>query len=164
LTPWLPPARAALADILDQFWTYYRELLAYREHPTHEERARLDARFDELFGTVTGYADLDRRLALTRDKKPELLLVLEHPELPLHNNPAELGARQRVRKRDVSFGPRSPAGSAAWDTFMTLAATTRKLGLDFAAYLTDRFTRAGQIPSLADLITARAAQATGSPA
>jgi hypothetical protein len=33
--------------------------------------------------------------------------VLEHPELPLHNNPAELGARQRVRKRHISFGPRS---------------------------------------------------------
>jgi Transposase IS66 family len=164
LTPWLPQPRAALADILDQFWTYYRELLAYREHPAPEERVRLDARFDALFGTVTGYAELDRRLALTREKKPELLLVLDHPELPLHNNPAELGARQRVRKRDVSFGPRSPAGSAAWDTFMTLAATTRKLGLDFVAYLTDRFTRAGQIPPLPDLITARAAQVAGSPA
>ena len=164
LTPWLPQPRAALADILDQFWTYYRELLAYREHPLPEERARLDARFDALFGTVTGYADLDRRLALTREKKPELLLVLEHPELPLHNNPAELGARQRVRKRDVSFGPRSPAGAAAWDTFMTLAATTRKLGLDFAAYLTDRFTGADRIPPLADLIAARAPQLAGSPA
>ena len=164
LTPWLPQPRAALADILDRFWTYYRDLLAFRDHPTAEERARLDARFDALFGTVTGYADLDRRLALTRDKKPELLLVLEHPELPLHNNPAELGARQRVRKRDVSFGPRSPAGSAAWDTFMTLAATTRKLGLDFAAFLIDRFTRAGQIPPLADLITARATQAAAAPA
>jgi hypothetical protein len=164
LTPFLPQPRAALADLLDQFWTYYRELLAYREHPTPEERARLDARFDAVFGTLTGYHELDRRLALTRDKKPELLLVLEHPELPLHNNPAELGARQRVRKRDVSFGPRSPAGSAAWDTFMTLAATTRKLGLDFAAYLRDRFTRAGLIPPLADLITARAAQSAGAPA
>lgn len=164
LTPWLPQPRATLAAILDQFWTYYRELLAYREQPTPEERARLDACFDALFGTVTGYADLDRRLALTRDKKPELLLVLEHPELPLHNNPAELGARQRVRKRDVSFGPRSPAGSSAWDTFMTLAATTRKLGLDFGAYLRDRFTKADQIPPLADLIAARAAQFAGSPA
>jgi hypothetical protein len=164
LTPWLPQPRAALADILDQFWAYYRELLAYREHPTPEERTRLDARFDALFGTVTGYAELDRRLALTRDKKPELLLVLDHPELPLHNNPAELGARQRVRKRDVSFGPRSPAGAAAWDTFMTLAATTRKLGLDFGAYLRDRFTRAAQIPPLADLISARAPQLAGSPA
>jgi len=158
LTPYLPQHQAALDDILERFWTYYRDLLAYREQPTVAERTRLDAHFDDLFGTVTGYHDLDRRLALTRDKKPELLLVLDHPELPLHNNPAELGARQRVRKRDVSFGPRSPAGSAAWDTFMTLAATTRKLGVDFAAYLRDRFTKAGQIPPLADLITARAPQ------
>ena len=164
VTPWLPQPRAALADILDQFWAYYRELLAYRDHPTPDERTRLDARFDAPFGTVTGYRELDRRLALTRDKKPGLLLVLDHPELPLHNNPAELGARQRVRKRDVSFGPRSPAGAAAWDTFMTLAATTRKLGLDFAAYLIDRFTRAGQIPPLANLIAARAAHLAGAPA
>ena len=164
LTPYLPQHQAALATILTRFWDYYRDLLAYREHPTSAERTRLDADFDTLFGTVTGYQALDQRLALTRDKKPELLLVLEHPELPLHNNPAELGARQRVRKRDVSFGPRSPAGAAAWDTFMTLAATTRKLGLDFAAFLTDRFTRAGQIPPLADLISARAAQVAGSPA
>jgi hypothetical protein len=160
LTPFLPQPRAALAAILTRFWDYYRELLAYRDHPTPADRARLDADFDALFGTVTGYQALDQRLALTREKKPELLLVLEHPELPLHNNPAELGARQRVRKRDVSFGPRSSAGSAAWDTFMTLAATTRKLGLDFATYLRDRFTCAGQIPPLTDLITARAAQLT----
>src|SRR6266540_2378901 len=158
LTPYLPQHQAALADILTQFWDYYRDLLAYRERPTPADRLRLDASFDTLFGATTGYQALDERLALTLDKKPELLLVLEHPELPLHNNPAELGARLRVRKRDVSFGPRSPAGSAAWDTFMTLAATNRKLGLDFSAYLRDRFTHAGQIPPLTDLITARAPQ------
>jgi Transposase IS66 family len=160
LTPYLPQQQAALAAILNRFWDYYRDLLAYRELPTAEDRVRLDADFDALFGTITGYQALDQRLALTLDKKPELLLVLEHPELPLHNNPAELGARQRVRKRDVSFGPRSPAGSSAWDIFMTLAATTRKLGLDFAAYLRDRFTNASQIPPLADLIAARAPQFT----
>jgi hypothetical protein len=163
LTPYLPQHQAALVTTLTQFWDYYRELLAYREQPTPADRARLDAEFDTLFGTVTGYQALDERLALTLDKKPELLLVLAHPALPLHNNPAELGARQRVRKRDVSFGPRSPAGSAAWDTFMTLAATTRKLGLDFAAYLRDRFTNAGQIPPLADLINARASQLALAP-
>jgi hypothetical protein len=163
LTPYLPQHQAALATTLRDFWTYYRDLLAYRELPTLEDRLRLDAAFDALFGMVTGYQALDERLALTLDKKPELLLVLEHPELPLHNNPAELGARQRVRKRDVSFGPRSPAGSSAWDTFMTLAATTRKLGVDFAAYLRDRFTNANQIPPLADLISARASQLTLAP-
>ena len=164
LTPYLPQYQAALATILKDFWDYYRDLLAYRALPIPEDRLRLDARFDALFGTTTGYQALDQRLALTLDKKPELLLVLEHPELPLHNNPAELGARQRVRKRDVSFGPRSPAGSAAWDTFMTLAATTRKLGVEFGVFLRDRLTRAGQIPPLADLISARAAQLALAPA
>ncbi len=38
-------------------------------------------------------------------------MVLAHPEIPLHNNPAELGARARVRKRDVSFGPRTREGA-----------------------------------------------------
>ncbi len=52
-------------------------------------------------------------------------MVLKHPEIPLHNNPAELEARQRVRKRDVSFGPRTQDGIEAWDTFMSLAATAQ---------------------------------------
>jgi hypothetical protein len=100
---------------------------------------------------------LDQRIALTQEKKDGLLLVLRHPELPLHNNPAELAARRRVQKRDVSFGPRSPAGVEAWDTMMTLAATTQKLGVSFLDYLHDRFHQAGRIPPLADLIRAKAA-------
>jgi hypothetical protein len=64
-----------------------------------------------------------------------LLLVLQYPELPLHNNAAELAVRQRVRKRDVSFDPRTHEGVHAWETFMTLAATARKLGGSFYVYL-----------------------------
>jgi Transposase IS66 family len=96
-------------------------LLAYREQPTPEEAARLEGEFEALFSTVTGYTALDERIAKTRAKKRCLLMVLVHPEIPLHNNPAELGARARVRKRDVSFGPRTRDGAKAWDTFMTLA-------------------------------------------
>ena len=77
-----------------------------------------------------------------------MLMVLTHPEIPLHNNPAELGARQRVRKRDVSFGPRTAEGTNAWDTFMTLAATARKLGVSFYAYVHDRITTTNQLPRL----------------
>ncbi|MPZ13333.1 MAG: hypothetical protein GEU73_02720 [Chloroflexi bacterium] len=61
------------------------------------ERARLEARFDALFATRTGYLALDDRIALTQAKKPGLLLVLVHPELPLHNNPAELAPRASGR-------------------------------------------------------------------
>ncbi|MDQ7037379.1 MAG: hypothetical protein Q9P01_21810 [Anaerolineae bacterium] len=30
-------------------------------------------------------------------------MALRHPEIELHNNPAELGVRHRVRKRKISF-------------------------------------------------------------
>jgi hypothetical protein len=81
---------------------------------------------------------------------------LKHPELPLHNNPAELGARQRVRKRDVSFGPRTEDGIRAWEPFATLAATAKKLDVSFYHYLFDRISGANQIPPMADLVTKRA--------
>jgi hypothetical protein len=158
LLPYLPGHRQALDDFLGRFWGYYRELGTYRERPTAAERARLDAAFDALFATEAGYWALDDRIALTRAKKAQLLAVLDHPEVPLHNNAAEQGARRRVRKRDVSFGPRSEDGVRAWDTFQTLAATAQKLGVSFYAYLHDRVSQAYQMPSLDSLIRASAQQ------
>jgi hypothetical protein len=156
LWPEIAAHRALLDDVLTRFWTYYGELRAYREAPRADTRAQLEAAFEELFATRTGYHALDDRLAKTRAKRSELLQVLAHPEVPLHNNPAELGARRRVRKRDVSFGPRTATGARAWDTFMTLVATTEKLGLSFYTYVRDRLTSTRQVPGLDALITARA--------
>ncbi|MCP4363623.1 MAG: hypothetical protein GY796_36955 [Chloroflexi bacterium] len=70
---------------------------------------------------------MNQRLAKTLAHEERLLVVLDHPEIPLHNDPAELGAR----KRDVSFGPRTEEGKVAWDSFMTVAETARKLGVSF---------------------------------
>ena len=84
--------------------------------------------------------------------------MLRRPELPLHNNATELAVRQRVRRREVSFGPRSEAGRRAWDVYQSLAGTVEKLGVSFFAYLADRIGAAGQIPPLADLIAHRAAE------
>jgi hypothetical protein len=156
LMPAIPYHQALLEAFVQRFWTYYEQLLAYREQPTPEEATHLAGEFETLFTTVTGYQALDERIAKTRAKKSCLLRVLAHPELPLHNNPAELGARARVRKRDVSFGPRTREGATAWDTFMTLAATATKLGVSFYHYIHDRVSGASQMPSLADLIVERA--------
>jgi hypothetical protein len=152
LTPVVALHRQQLDDFLKRFWDYYDQLLAYRQNPTHQECARLEADFDTLFATRSGYDELDKRIAKTRVKKASLLLVLKHPELPLHNNPAELAVRQRVRKRDVSFGPRTQDGVRAWDTFMTLTATTKQLGVSFYQYIHDRISGLNQIPPLAGLI------------
>jgi hypothetical protein len=157
LLPVVPYHRQLLEAFLDDFWDYYDELLAYRQQPSPEGCQRLSADFDILFSQTTGYADLDQRIALTDAKKTSLLMVLEHPEIPLHNNPAELAARQRVRKRAISFGPRTAQGAQAWDTFMSLAATTKQLGLSFFQYVYDRVTGSQQMPPLDHLIDARAA-------
>jgi hypothetical protein len=156
LVPYVPHHRALVEAFVERFWTYYDQLLAYREHPTIEEAVWLDGKFEALFSTVTGYEALDERIAKTRAKKACLLMVLTHPEISLHNNPAELGARARVRKRDVSFGPRTREGAKAWDTFMTLAETATKLGSSFYHYIHDRVSGAYQMPALADLIAERA--------
>lgn len=156
LFPYVPQHLQLLEDFLEHFWDFYRELLAYRQQPTLEERRRLEAEFDTLFATKTGYWALDERIALTWAKKASLLMVLEHPEIPLHNNSAELAVRQRVRKRKISFGPRVAEGIRAWDTFMSLAGTTRKLGVNFYCYIQDRISGGNQIPQLASIIEERA--------
>lgn len=152
LQPFVPLHRTLQDAFLKRFWDYYHELLSYKENPSQAEQVRLEAAFDDLFSTQTGYGLLDKQIAKTRDKKSSLLLVLKHPEIPLHNNASELGVRRRVRKRDVSFGPRTDNGRQAWDTFMTLAETARKLGVSFYAYLSDRITGRRTIPPLADLV------------
>lgn len=113
------------------------------------------ADFATLVARRTGYHALDERIAKTAYNRELLLLVLDHPEIPLHNNAMALAARRRVRKRDVRFGPRSRAGAQAWDTFQTIAATAAKLGVGLYDYFRDRCIRPGLTPSLADLIRAR---------
>jgi len=156
LEPVIALHRQQLQDFRKRYWDYYDQLLAYREKPTAQKYIQLDAQFDTLFTTQTGYYDLDQRIKKTRAKKDSLLLVLKHPELPLHNNASELAVRQRVRKRDVSFGPRTQLGVQAWDTFMTLADTARKLGISFYAYIQDRVSGTNQIPPMSSLVTKRA--------
>lgn len=152
LEPVVALHQALLKDFLTRFWAYYDQLLEYRQRPTAQEALRLEAEFDALFGAPGGYAELDKRMASTRSNKDALLLVLKFPELPLHNNPAELGARGRVRKRDVSFGPRTEDGKQAWDTFMTLAATAKKMNVSFYEYVRDRILKKNATPPLAELI------------
>ena len=156
LMPVIALHRELLDEFLKDFWEYYHQLLDYCQNPTVQEHLRLETAFDGLFTNHTGYDALDQRIAKTKAKKDSLLLVLQYPELPLHNNASELAVRQRVRKRDVSFGPRTDDGVRAWDTFETLAETAKKLGVSFYRYLNDRISGTNQIQPLADLVSSRA--------
>lgn len=156
LTPMVEHNQQVLDAFMKEFWDYYRDLLAYQQHPTPQRKAELIAEFERLFSQKTSYWMLNERLALTKAKQAALLMVLDYPEIPLHNNAAELAARTRVRKRKISYGTRTEEGSQAWDTFMTLSETAKKLGVSFHHYILDRITETNALPSLADLITQRA--------
>jgi hypothetical protein len=152
LNPLIGYHQKILADFLDDFWDYYRKLLKYRECPHQEMVRKLKSEFERIFSCPSGYQELDLRKELTRAKMTELLLVLEHPELPLHNNPAELAARTMVQRRHISYGTQTELGTKAWDTFMSLVDTTRKLGISFFEYVADRISETRNIPSLATII------------
>ena len=99
---------------------------------------------------------LDRRNELTKKKKEKLLLVLAYPEIPLHNNPAEIALREMVIKKNISGGTRSEDGKIAWENMMSIMDTCRKNGVSFFSYVKDIFSEEYKMPRLADLILQRA--------
>jgi Transposase IS66 family len=158
LIPLIADQHAAHEEVRDEIWNYYQRLKAYRESPTPQRRGRLEKDFDKLFMKKTGWPELDEELQKIHGKKSELLLVLEHPEIPLHNNLSENDIRQYVKKRKISAGTRSDAGRRCRDTFLSLKTTCRKLGVTFWRFLRDRIRGLNEIPPLADLIKRKAAE------
>ena len=129
--------------------------MAYKEAPSEAQAEKLSEQFHALFSQTTGYDLLDDRLQKTYAKKDNLLLVLKYPQIPLHNNPAELGARVQTRKRDVSLQTKNEKGTQAKDTMMTVVQTARKLGVNVLNYIYDRISLNFKMPSLSSLITLR---------
>ena len=152
----LQPILAIHQNKLDQFysqlWEFYQKLKTYKNDPVPKMKQVLENEFDCIFVPTTGYEELDKQIALTAANKAKLLLVLEYPEIPLHNNPAELAVRELVIKRKISIGTRSLKGTRAWETFMTISDTCRKQKTGFFHYIKDRLTQAQKLPSLAELI------------
>jgi Transposase IS66 family len=148
-----------LVDLQRQLvWWFYADLKLYKDEPTPARRAALRARFDRIFGRVTGFAALDEAVARLRANKAELLLVLDRPEIPLHSNGSERDIRCVVTKRKISGETRSAAGKQARDTFLSLLKTCTKLAVSFWAYLGARLKipEADPVPWLPDLVRQQA--------
>ena len=97
------------------------------------------------------------RIASTAAKRRELLTVLSHPSVPLHNNASELAARVSARRRDVSLHSRSARGARAMDIFTTLVQTCKKLKLSAYDYFRAQLRKALPATSLAPRIHQAAA-------
>jgi len=159
LLPVSPRERQAIDDARDAVWKYYQRLRAYRESPTPRRKEGLKRDFDRLFRRRTGYADLNEALRRIHEKRADLLLVLERPEIPLHNNLSESDIREWAKRRKISAGTRSELGRRCRDTFISLKKTCRKLGVSFWRYLQDRICGTHEVLPLPDLMR-QAAQET----
>ncbi len=144
--------REALACVRTAIWDLYAGLKAYKADPGDKKKTKLEEQFDELCDTKTCYVSLNKALQRMRLNKAELLLVLERPDIPLHNNPSENDIREYVKKRKISGSTRSDDGRRCRDTFASLKKTCRKNGISFWEYLQDRLRGVDWIPPLATLI------------
>lgn len=148
--------RQALDDKQTEIWEFYADLKKYKLSPDENIKVLLEKRFDEIFKGDTCFATLNQALKRIYRNKKELLLVLEHPHIPLHNNLSENDIREFVKKRKISGSTRSDEGRKCRDTFTSLKKTCRKLGISFWEFLKDRILGKNEIPYLPDLIISKA--------
>lgn len=156
MNPFLEYNQAKLKEFLQMIYGFYEQLKDYKKHPTLEQKKVLEKRFDELFSMKTGYQQLDNRIAMTRKKKDKLLLVLDYPQIPLHNNPAEIALRELVIKKKISYGTKSEKGRIAWENMMTIMDTCRKHNVSFMEYVKDIFSKRHSMTRLSTLILEKA--------
>lgn len=149
---------AALQQVRGQIWDLYQVLKAYKQAPSDAKKGEISERFDEIFLQKTCFATLNQALGRLHKNKSELLLVLEHPDIPLHNNLSEGDIREYVKKRKISGSTRSKNGRRCRDTFASLKKTCRKLGISFWQFLKDRLCGPNTIPPLPELVRRRAAE------
>lgn len=164
LIPGNPLERAARDWIETQFWCIYDDVEAYCKAPTEAQKKQIAQDFGHWVRTQVDYRDLQSVLGQLDRAKEELLLILEHPWLPLHNNLSERQIREYVKRRKISGGTRSSLGRRCRDTFTSLKKTCQLHGVSFSRYLKDRIFGGGSIPRLSDLVREKAALLMGMPA
>lgn len=152
LTPRIEVHQNILKAFSNEYWKYYHRLLEYKSNPSVKLSNEREAEFEALFTRETDYFQLNQRIEKTYANKDKLLVVLENPQIPLHNNLSELAARRVVRKRDISLHTMSKAGTQVQDAFMSVVETAIKLGVNAYQYITDRVKGEYKMTPLADLV------------
>ncbi len=160
IVPFTDEQRSALETIRDRIWKLYAALKLYKENPTLKMKIELESRFDEIFQEKTCFITLNLALKRLYNNKSELLLVLDRPDIPLHNNGSETDIREYVKRRKMSGSTRSSPGRKCRDTFTSLKKTCRKLGVSFWKFLNDRVGRINSIPQLEYLMRVKSLTST----
>lgn len=156
LTPLVTLHKQTVAEFMNQYWLYYKSLLEYKNNPIKKTAKRLERKFDLLFVPNTNYSQLNTCIKRTLQNKNQLLGVLKFPQIPLHNNLSESGARRKVTKRDISLHTMTMIGTKVLDAWMTIVRTATLLKIDIYKYIYDKISKNKNSISLDEMIYQKA--------
>lgn len=130
LFPFFNPHQKLQEHILREWREFYHLAKHYKDDPVEERRQELEQMFDKITSQVTGYDLLDKQLRLTRKKRNRLLLFLDYPDIPIHNNQCEQDLREFVIQRKISHETKSVQGDRSIARHLSVIQTAQKQGLD----------------------------------
>ncbi|HRN70431.1 MAG TPA: transposase, partial [Candidatus Woesebacteria bacterium] len=116
--------------VTQQFHELYLLALQYRSVPTKELKIKIEKKFDYFGNQTTDYKKLNLRIQLTKQKKKRLLLFLNHPHIPIHNNQSERDLRPAVIIRKISGPTKSHEGDKSIERHLSVIHTARKQHLN----------------------------------
>lgn len=145
-----------LDNIRTEIWGFYNALKIYKLLPDKTMKEALELQFEKIFTQETEFKEINKALSLIYVTKKGLLMVLEKPDIPLHNNGSENTIRSMVQKRKIHGGTRSELGRTCRDTFVSLKKTCIKLGIPFYQYLHDRLIGKNEILPLYEIMLQKA--------
>ena len=138
LFPFFTKHRQLQQQILGSWQHFYHLAKHYGESPPDmraQQKSQISLLFDQITSKTTGFDLLDHQLRLTQKKRTRLLLFLDHPGLPIHNNQCEQDLRQFVIMRKITGGTKSVAGDKSLARHLSVIQTAQKQGLDVLSTL-----------------------------
>jgi hypothetical protein len=136
----------------EAFWQLYNKINEYKSNPQENDKKYLKKMFNELCAPVENYEMLNEVLSRIKRWKDKLLLALDYPNLPIHNNTSERDIRDYVRRRRISGGTRSDTGRDARDTFASIKKTCQKVDISFWTYLLDKTHKTKRLRKISDYV------------
>ena len=123
ITPYNEHQITLLDEKLQAFWDLYKDLKSYKSLTPSQQttlKNTISDDFDNLCENVARFEALNNVLDTIATKKGELLLVLEYPEVSLHNNSTEREIREYAKRRKISGSTSCKsrkAGKRKWKKF-----------------------------------------------
>ena len=132
-----PEVEKELEQVRGAIWGLYDK--AKEAALTQSGKAEVYALYDQLIAMKSISPGINEVISAFAEYREEMLKVLDHPGLPLHNNDSERDIRGVAKRRNISGTTKSTAGREFRDGLLTLKQTCARLGMSFLRYLTDWF-------------------------